>query len=654
MAKRGSTKKRLPPHASPLNASAVAADGADQAAAEPGDDRIRGEDGDSDDGHQAWRGNRTRAVPQEKLAEEAALADRLFGGGGGGGAAAAWMDEEDVLGAGAYDVSREQDVADAEAEEAEGGDAWGGEELFAIDRAGEEVTDDVEGGDDEDGDREGDHIHEPALEEDESGSEGDESVAVDGLPDEHAKSAMVGAAWQDSDAEDSDNDHSDDSIEGKTPGKKSKGVSLVDGPSRLKKLRRYRDETDPLSMKEYELRLRERFVNTASVAARTDWADVGLAQQQAEEDAPQKKKKRGYGSEDESSDEEYDDAAKALLQSNASLFATSASGRPLPPTLLNVVRTRDGNLADPNNSVVNACQFHPGSDEDAPLLMTAGMDKMLRFFRVDGEDNPKIHGIHFPKMPITSAAFLGDTGSVVLSGRRPFFYVYDALSGNIQRIPGIVGRKERSLEKFSVSPDGRIIAFVGNDGYVILVDGKTRQWMGDLKMNGSVRAITFSGDGEDVLGSGSDGDVYRWHIGSRRCVERFHNEDGTITSALAASSNVLAVGSETTLPLPARRGLSLASTERTPLKSIMNLTTSADNVCFNHDGQILAMATQRETNGLKLLHVPTATVFSNWPTSKTPLKYVWSMDFSPGSRYFAIGNDHGKCLLYKLRHYSDE
>ncbi|KAL7535356.1 hypothetical protein ACHAXR_006442 [Thalassiosira sp. AJA248-18] len=293
------------------------------------------------------------------------------------------------------------------------------------------------------------------------------------------------------------------------------------------------------------------------------------------------------------------------------------------------------------------------------------MDKMVRFFRVDGDTNPKIHGIHFPKMPITCASFLGDSGSVVLSGRRPFFYVYDAVSGNIQKIPSIVGRGERSLEKFTVSPDGRVIAFVGNDGYVILVDGKTRQWIGDLKMNGSVRAITFSEDGEYVIGSGSDGDVYRWHIGSRRCVERFHNEDGTITSSLAVSSNFLAVGAESGVvnlyndkhapsSSRGRGGLSLTATERSPLKSIMNMTTSADNVCFNHDGQILAMSTRRETNGLKLLHVPTATVFSNWPTSKTPLKYVWSMDFSPGSKYLAVGNDHGKCLLYRLKHYWDE
>ena len=355
------------------------------------------------------------------------------------------------------------------------------------------------------------------------GDDGSDAVLEDYAEN---KASMSGAAWEDSNSDvDSDDSDDDDSSSSSNPrlSKKQKKVSLVDGPSRLKKLRRYRDETDPLSIKEYELRLRERFMNTSSVAARTDWANVGLAQkQQQQTDAEagshkkKQKKKRGYGSssDDGSSDEEegYEDSANKILQSNASLFESSASGLPLPPTLLNIIRSRDGNLSDPNNSVINATQFHPGSDEDAPLLMTAGMDKMLRFFRINEEgegENTKIHGIHFPTLPITCASFLGNSGSVVLSGRRPFFYVYDAVSGNIQKVPSIVGRKERSLEKFTVSPNGQYIAFIGNDGYIILVDGKTYQWVGDLKMNGSVRAITFTEDGEYILGSGSDGDVYR-------------------------------------------------------------------------------------------------------------------------------------------------
>lgn len=676
MAKRrskGSAKKNAPSSISPLNSSIANEDKEEEGvigsttAQQQKEERSGGDDDDNKD-KDYNKMRKPRAMLETRVMEEAALTERLFGGSSSAGGAA-WNDDDDddILETNTQQVSGDDDEGNNNA--ANGG--GGGGELFAIDRSGEEVTDDVE--EEETDEKQSDDYQ--ALNGDDEESD-DESFEEE-MDGENQKASMTGAAWQDSDSSDSESDDGSDSDEESTEAKsskKKKGVSLVDGPNRLKKLRRYRDETNPLSFKEYELRLRERFVNTASVAARTDWADVGLAEQQGEVEGgePQKKKKRGYGSssEEESSDDEYtSSAARTILESNASLFESSTKSLALPPTLLDIIRTRDVNLTDPNNSVVSACQFHSGSDEDQPLLMTAGMDKMLRFFRVnpdEKEGSTKIHGIQFPDMPITCASFLGDTGSVVVSGRRPFFYVYDALSGNIQKIPSIVGRKERSLEKFSVSPDGRVIAFVGNDGYVILVDGKTRQWIGDLKMNGSVRSITFSGDSEYVLASGSDGDVYRWHIGSRRCVERFHNEDGTITSSLAMSNNFLAVGAESGVvnlyndkhtPLSSRGlkdGLSLTATQRNPLKSIMNLTTSADSMQFNPTGEILAISSRRETNGLKLLHVPTATVFSNWPTSKTPLKYVWSMDFSPGSKYMAVGNDHGKCLLYKLKHYCDE
>jgi U3 small nucleolar RNA-associated protein 18 len=180
-------------------------------------------------------------------------------------------------------------------------------------------------------------------------------------------------------------------------------------------------------------------------------------------------------------------------------------------------------------------------------------------------------------------------------------------------------------------------------------------------MNGSVRAITFSRNGDYLLASGSDGDVYRWDIASRRCVERFGNQDGTITASMDCSSGHLAVGAESGVVNVYHSHRSTINTSSTvlnrsvePIKAILNLHTSADMVKFNHDGQILAMSSRRERQGLKLLHVPTQTVFSNWPTSKTPLNYVWSLDFSPQSRFLAIGNDKGKCLLYRLSHYDSE
>jgi U3 small nucleolar RNA-associated protein 18 len=47
----------------------------------------------------------------------------------------------------------------------------------------------------------------------------------------------------------------------------------------------------------------------------------------------------------------------------------------------------------------------------------------------------------------------------------------------------------------------------------------------------------------------------------------------------------------------------------------------------------------------------TMRIFSNWPTSQTPLHYVNTFDFSAKSEYLALGNDRGHVLLYKLNHF---
>ena len=137
----------------------------------------------------------------------------------------------------------------------------------------------------------------------------------------------------------------------------------------------------------------------------------------------------------------------------------------------------------------------------------------------------------------------------------------------------------------------------------------------------------------------------RWDVHSRKCIGRFSNDDGTITSSLAISGGYMAVGAESGV-VNLYRNSERAQTK--PIKSAMNLRTAVDGLQFSHDGQILAMSSRFSDNGLKLMHMPSKTVFSNWPTSKTPLKYVFSTDFSPKSKYFAIGNDKGKCLLYRL------
>lgn len=63
------------------------------------------------------------------------------------------------------------------------------------------------------------------------------------------------------------------------------------------------------------------------------------------------------------------------------------------------------------------------------------------------------------------------------------------------------------------------------------------------------------------------------------------------------------------------------------------------------------MASSQKKNQLKLVHLPSCTVFENWPTERTPLNKVTCLDFSPGGAYMAFGENKGRVLLYRLKHF---
>jgi U3 small nucleolar RNA-associated protein 18 len=309
---------------------------------------------------------------------------------------------------------------------------------------------------------------------------------------------------------------------------------------------------------------------------------------------------------------------------------------------------KDANIVEPSEAVVRSVEFH----KNGQLLMTAGFDKKLRFFQIDGKRNPKVQGIYLDDFPIAKAAFVPDGSGVVAGARRKHFFVYDLQAGKVDRINPLIGRDEKSLEVFEISPDGKLVAFAGSQGYIILASLKSKQCVGTLKMNGDVKNLSFAADGKELLSIGSDGEVYTWDLRSRRCIHRGPDEGCVINTAMEVSpdSTVFATGSNLGVVNLYDRKKFMGGV-RTPARAFMNLTTSIDALKFNFDSQILAMSSAAKKDAVRLIHVPSNTVFSNWPTSKTPLQYVQSMAFSPGGGYFAAGNGAGKVLLYRLHHY---
>jgi U3 small nucleolar RNA-associated protein 18 len=49
------------------------------------------------------------------------------------------------------------------------------------------------------------------------------------------------------------------------------------------------------------------------------------------------------------------------------------------------------------------------------------------------------------------------------------------------------------------------------------------------------------------------------------------------------------------------------------------------------------------------VHLPSCSVYRNWPTDKTPLGRVTSVAVSPDGMYLAVGNEQGMIKLWEIR-----
>eukprot|EP01038_Epipyxis_sp_PR26KG_P006613 gene6613-9080_t len=339
----------------------------------------------------------------------------------------------------------------------------------------------------------------------------------------------------------------------------------------------------------------------------------------------------------ENDDEDQDYENDLLNQSGTmveskSKRVNSNGDEPLPSAKLNIQRMINANIGEPSNMPITSVKFHSSGE----LLMASGLDKHVRFFKVDGEHNQKQLSVQFD-MAVIKSSFIGNGNDVMCVGRKPYCYSYDTISGLITKIKGPIGKELKSLENMFVSPDGHNIAFLGNSGYIHLMDGKSKGWKGEVKMNCIVKAVSFLND-YTMVSSGVDADVYTWDLRyTGRCVSRFIHDDGTCTSSLATyspqnydnnsynqnyhlSSSYVAVGTESGVVSLYNCRLNDSTgyydylnndmsdfhknneqnshknvynrlvAPPKQLKTIMNLTTRISSATFHPSGQILAIA----------------------------------------------------------------
>lgn len=245
------------------------------------------------------------------------------------------------------------------------------------------------------------------------------------------------------------------------------------------------------------------------------------------------------------------------------------------------------------------------------------------------------------------------------------------------------------MEYFSLSPNGKHMALRGSSrkggGVINILDAKTLQWVTQARIEsrGGVADFVWWGDGTGLSIAGKNGEITEWSV-EQGVIGRWNDEGavGTTVIALGGKSGRgewiggdrwVAVGSSSgVVNVYDRRAWSEndPSNNNTatsnngipkapkPLRALQNLTTPISHLTFSPDGQVLAMASRWKNNAMRLVHLPSATVFKNWPTEKTPLGRITSVAWGRPSEeeeregslaLVAVANETGHIRMWEVR-----
>ena len=121
---------------------------------------------------------------------------------------------------------------------------------------------------------------------------------------------------------------------------------------------------------------------------------------------------------------------------------------------------------------------------------------------------------------------------------------------------------------------------------------------------GGIKAMWWSSD-DTLTTLTADAEVFVWNVGERRCVRRWKDDGGFRGTgrAMAGSQSWLAVGGNTGIVNVYGKDALDAEADGQPKlqKAIGNLTTAISDMQFNHDSQLLAVASKEKKDAMKLV-----------------------------------------------------
>lgn len=471
-------------------------------------------------------------------------------------------------------------------------------------------------------------------------------------------------------------------------------VDLLEMPRR-KKLRQQVGERQ-LTAKEYETRLRILTAEKNVNRGQGTWAELDTNDESDDDDDDNRKDDDDDdGDDDGDGDDEVkrmlSKQLKALMQSTGpskkkstrdvktkSTYSAASQRKKKPINIgddgkYNIKVMQNANAAQPSACEVRCLEFHPTGN----MILVAGRDKHIRLFHIDGMQNQLLQSLALTNFPIRSAMFTRHGSRVVATGEFRHLYALDIETGATMNVRSLTNLLPKPMQRkvpvpgwehAVATPDGETLALTTteHEGRIVIVSEKSMMATGEVRLNAPVTGLKFSPTHSHLLYCTSrTGAVYLFDVrNTAHCVDTHRDQGAVHTTCLGVSPTHYACGSDSGivniyssgykdgLPSlsPSTRPLAGGDSTREvdPLRVLTNLRHPINCVEFSKDGQLMAFSTHDDKAGMRIFHVPSMTVFRNWPTQRVRLHRTCSFAFSPDSRFLAMGQSDGTARLLRL------
>lgn len=321
----------------------------------------------------------------------------------------------------------------------------------------------------------------------------------------------------------------------------------------------------------------------------------------------------------------------------------------LPRKELSFKKLKNLNRTTQKEGRIMSVEFHPKST----VGIVAGSKGIVSIFAVDGKENRKIHDICYDKFFIKSCKLTPSSEELIIGGTLKDFHIYNLMTGYKQRTR--LPKGVDNLKNFQLSSCGKYMAIVGEFGEIHLLHAVTKELLCTMKQEHQSTSLNFTNDSCELYSHSDDNEITIFDIRTQRIKHRFIDDGCVNGTSLAVSYNgkFLATGSRQGFVNLYNCEDVLKSKFPKPLKSISNLTTEITDLKFNHTTELLAICSTDDNKALKLVHVESGSVFSNFPSHLDSIGKPTVLAFSPESGYFGVGTISSEVPLYRLRHYNN-